>query len=70
MSLSSFDMEAMNAEFECSPLPGVLDDLGDLLLGLAHDLLDARGVNAPIGDELSRERGERSRGALDRTLRR
>ena len=52
-------MDAVDADFEDGLLAGLADVVVDLLLGLAHHLLDAARMNAPVGDQpLERRRGD------------
>src|SRR5579885_2582760 len=52
-------MDPVDADLEHSPLARFANGLVELLLGFADHLLDARGVDAAIGDEpLEREAGQ------------
>ena len=61
--LHELGMHAVQAEIEDRLLAGLLADLVDFLLGLAHALFDARRMDAAVGDERARSRAARSRGA-------
>ena len=58
--LDQLGMHAVDAELEDRLLAGLADALLDLLLGLAHHLLDAAGMDAPVGDQALAARAGRS----------
>ena len=54
--LHQLGMDAVDADLEDGPLPRLADRLLELLLRLAHHLLDPTRMDAPVGDEpLERE---------------